>query len=205
MHRSRSRLISAVTYAARPNVWPAYDLLSPVSRALPFSSTGVCARADLPYSTTDFTWHDASRNRDVPARIYAPTSGGPYPVIIFSHGLGGSDKGYSYLGEYWAAHGYISVHVQHIGSDSAVLWPPGNMQRAMKNVDNYINRPKDISFAIDQVTALNAAPGPWHGRFDLNWIGVAGHSFGAYTTMAIAGRESRLARRASRESWAIRA
>ena len=148
---------------------------------------GLSARADLPYSTTDFAWHDSSRDRDVPARIYAPTTGGPYPVIIFSHGLGGSDKGYSYLGEYWAAHGYISVHVQHLGSDSAVIWPPEKMQLAMKNVDNYVNRPKDISFAIDQVTALNAAPGPWHGKFDLNWIGVAGHSFGAYTTMAIAG------------------
>ena len=147
----------------------------------------VFARADLPYSTTDFAWHDAGRDRDVPARIYAPTSGRPYPVIIFSHGLGGSDKGYSYLGEYWAAHGYISVHVQHIGSDSAVIWPPENMTKAMKNAENYVNRPKDISFAIDQVTALNAAPGPLHGEFDLNWIGVAGHSFGAYTTMAIAG------------------
>ena len=145
------------------------------------------ACADIPYSTTDFTWHDASRNRDVPARIYAPASGGPYPVIIFSHGLGGTDKAYSYLGEYWAAHGYVCVHVQHIGSDSAVLWPPENMQLAMKNLDNYVNRPKDISFAIDQVTAMNSAPGLWHGKFDLDHIGVAGHSFGAYTTMAIAG------------------
>jgi len=149
--------------------------------------TVALARAELPYSTTDFVWHDASRDRDVPARIYAPTAGGPYPVIFFSHGLGGSDKGYSYLGEYWAAHGFISVHVQHPGSDSAVIWPPANMSRAMKNPDNYLNRPKDISFAIDEVTALNTAPGALHGKFDLNWIGVAGHSFGAYTTMAIAG------------------
>ena len=152
-----------------------------------FSLASVSARAELPYSTTDFSWHDASRNRDVPARIYAPVSRGPYPVIIFSHGLGGSDKAYSYLGEYWAAHGYISVHVQHLGSDTAVIWPPQNLQLAMKNPDNYLNRPKDISFAIDQVTAMNAAPGPWHGKFDLDRIGVAGHSFGAYTTMAIAG------------------
>lgn len=149
--------------------------------------TSLHARAANAFSTTDFTWHDASRDRDVPARIYAPTSGGPCPVIIFSHGLGGSDKGYAYLGEYWAAHGFISVHVQHLGSDSGILWPLESMQRAMKNPENYVNRPRDISFAIDQVTAMNAAPGPWHGKFDLNWIGVAGHSFGAYTTMAIAG------------------
>jgi predicted dienelactone hydrolase len=152
-----------------------------------FLLANVVARGDLAYSTTDFKWHDVSRNRDVPARIYAPTAGGPFPVILFSHGLGGSDTGYSYLGEYWAAHGFISVHVQHLGSDTSALWPLGRMKAAMEDPDNYINRPKDISFAIDQVTALNAAPGTWHGKFDLNRIGVAGHSFGAYTTMAIAG------------------
>jgi predicted dienelactone hydrolase len=145
--------------------------------------------ADAPtYSVTDLTWHDASRDRDVPARIYAPTSGaGPFPVIIFSHGLGGSRTGYSYLGEYWASYGFIVVHVQHLGSDTASLWPMKKMNEAMKDPANYINRPKDISFAIDQVTAMNRAPGPWQGKFNLAHIGVAGHSFGGYTTMAIAG------------------
>jgi predicted dienelactone hydrolase len=145
--------------------------------------------ADAPaYSVTDITWHDSLRDRDVPARIYAPTSGqGPFPVIIFSHGLGGSKTGYAYLGEYWASYGYIVVHVQHLGSDSAVLWPLQKMSEAMKNPENYINRPKDISFAIDQLTAMNVASGSWHGRLDLSHIGVAGHSFGGYTTMAIAG------------------
>ena len=172
--------------------------------ALSLVLASVHARGDLAYSTTDFMWHDDSRDRDVPAPIYAPTTGGPYPVIIFSHGLGGSDKGYAYLGEYWAAHGYI-WSVQHIGSDSAVLWPMENMRAAMKNPDNYVNRPKDISFSIDQVTALNAAPGPWHGKFDLDWIGVAGHSFGAYTTRWRLPVRTRSRSRAKSRSWAIRA
>lgn len=147
--------------------------------------------ADPAVAVTDDTWHDAARERDIPVRIYAPkTSSGPVPVIIFSHGLGGSREGYSYVGNYWAAHGFISVHVQHPGSDSGLLKTGQPMQaakKAMTSPDNLINRPKDISFAIDQLTALNAASGPWHNRFDLNRIGVAGHSFGAYTTMAIAG------------------
>jgi predicted dienelactone hydrolase len=145
--------------------------------------------ADTPaYTVTDLTWHDSARDRDVPARIYAPTSGaGPFPVIIFSHGLGGSRAGYAYLGEYWASYGFIVVHVQHLGSDSAILFPAEKRNEAMKDPANFINRPKDSSFAIDQVTAMNAAPGPWQGKFNLARIGVAGHSFGGYTTMAIAG------------------
>src|ERR1700685_27170 len=71
----------------------------------------------LDITTFETTWHDADRNRDVPVKIYypttAPAAAGKLPIIIFSHGLGGSREGYSYLGKYWASHGYISVHLTH--------------------------------------------------------------------------------------------
>lgn len=67
-------------------------------------------------------WNDAKRNRTVPVKLYLPTSkqSGPSPVLIFSHGLGGSRDAAQYLGEYLAKKGYICVHVQHPGSDTAV-------------------------------------------------------------------------------------
>src|SRR5262245_32918461 len=107
---------------------------------------------------TTVDWVDAKRDRNVPARIYSPkTSNGPFPVIIFSHGLGGSRDGYAYLGQHWASHGYVSVHIQHIGSDDAV-WKDTEtkdrlaaMRRAAMNPSNSINRPLDVSFAIDQM------------------------------------------------------
>jgi fermentation-respiration switch protein FrsA (DUF1100 family) len=142
------------------------------------------------------TWHDAKRNRDVPVKIYYPKATATqepqsFPVIIFSHGLGGSREGYSYLGEHWASCGYVSVHVQHLGSDSAILRtlrPMKALRDAAMKPENAINRPLDVSFAIDRLTALNLDPSfPLHGQLDLNRLGVAGHSFGAFTTMALAG------------------
>ena len=142
----------------------------------------------VPGATTDLTWHDDARNRDVPVRIYTSRSGTPpFPVIVFSPGLGGSREGYAYLGSYWATHGYVSIVVQHLGSDSAVAQSTETLIAAMRNPKNYTDRPKDISFAIDRLAVLNQEPGPWKNRLDLGKIGVAGHSFGAYTTMAIAG------------------
>jgi len=139
-------------------------------------------------SATDLTWHDDARNRDVPVRIYAPASSdGPLPVVLFSHGLGGSREHYAYLGRYWAAHGYVAVHVQHHGSDTETATSTAALQAAMRDPKNYVDRPRDISFALDRLTALNEADGPWKGRLDLAKVGMAGHSFGAYTTMAIAG------------------
>lgn len=142
-----------------------------------------------------YDWVDILRNRDVPVKIYYPADCNTLcPLIIFSHGLGGSREGYEYLGRRWASWGYISVHVQHKGSDDEI-WknagPAGEMaalKKAAADPTNSVDRPKDISFAIDQMEKLNKAPGLFKGRLDLDRIGVAGHSFGAYTTLAVAGQ-----------------
>ncbi|OGV56625.1 MAG: hypothetical protein A2X49_08545 [Lentisphaerae bacterium GWF2_52_8] len=140
-----------------------------------------------------FDWHDATRTRDVPVKIYLPSDlKTPLPVIVLSHGLGGSREGYQYLGKYWAEHGYISVHVEHEGSNTKILAnelaPMKAMKEAAANPANSINRPLDIKFAIDQLEKLNKQEGPLQKRLELSKIGLAGHSFGAYTALAVAGQ-----------------
>jgi predicted dienelactone hydrolase len=146
-------------------------------------------------------WYDATRHRDIPVKIYLPKDATtPCPIVIFSHGLGGSRENYEYLGQHWAACGYVSVHLQHPGSDDHV-WKDAEqgekmnaMVRATMNPAAIADRPKDVSFALDRLTALNAdAASPLKGRLDLKRIGVAGHSFGGFTSMAIAGQEFGLA------------
>ncbi len=140
-----------------------------------------------------YTWQDDRRRREVPVKIYYPAKGpGPFPLVIFSHGLGGSREGYQYLGRHWASHGYVSVHLQHLGSDSAI-WEknlsrlPADRRPANK-LENAVNRPLDVAFALDQLAMINQSASPLQGRLDLNRAGVAGHSFGAYTALAAAGQ-----------------
>ncbi len=139
-------------------------------------------------------WHDDARNRDVPFKIYLPAAGGKYPVIVFSHGLGGTCDLYEYLGTFWAKNGYVSVHVQHKGSDDAV-WrgksnPMQEMRKATIDVESIFNRPKDVTFAIDQVDKLNKdEKSELKDKCDMDRIGVAGHSYGAYTALASSGRK----------------
>lgn len=140
-------------------------------------------------------WHDAARNRDVPVKIYYPAHGnGPFPIIIFSHGLGGNRETYEYLGRHWAGCGYVSVHLQHHGSDDAVWKNAGVLEagaamlEAVADVSNAIHRAGDVHFGIDEVLKLNtAADSPLKGRLDTAHIGMAGHSFGGWTTMALVG------------------
>lgn len=143
-----------------------------------------------------YVWHDASRNRDVPVKIYYPKAGaGPFPVIIFSHGLGGTREGYAYLGEYWAAHGYVSVHPQHPGSDDGIFQNGGmrhlwdTLRKVFENPTNSFNRAWDVSFTIDQLEKLNHEESPLQNRLDLSHLGMAGHSFGAATALIVAGEQ----------------
>jgi predicted dienelactone hydrolase len=61
------------------------------------------------------------------------------------------------------------------------------MRRAAADPRNALDRVKDVTFAIDQLTALNTADGPLKGRLDLQHLGMAGHSFGGWTTVAVCG------------------
>jgi predicted dienelactone hydrolase len=141
-------------------------------------------------------WHDSARDRPVPVKLYFPKDGaGPFPIIIFSHGLGGSRDNYSYLGKHWAGCGYVSVHVQHLGSDDGV-WRDVSLaerakalQKAAMNISNAMNRPLDAQFAMDQMVKLNAdSTSPLKGRLDVQAFAIAGHSFGGFTTLALAGQ-----------------
>lgn len=143
------------------------------------------------------TWKDGSREgRSIPVKIYAPSSGnGPFPLVVVSHGLGGTREGLEYLGRALAARGYIALHLQHPGSDDAV-WresrrPMQAMRTAARDVDNLVNRPRDVTFALDEVTRRAAASDPLWTRADLSRVAVAGHSFGAWTALVAAGRTLR--------------
>lgn len=153
-----------------------------------------------------FDWHDAKRDRAVPAKVYFPKDApGPLPVILFSHGLGGSREHYEYLGRHWAGCGYVSVHLTHPGSDDSI-WKdvPGAergraLQKAAFDLRNAANRPADGQFALDQIEKLNTDDGsPLKGRLDLRAMAVAGHSFGGYTSLALAGQTFLLPAGASR-------
>ena len=155
----------------------------------------------------EFDWFDARRNRLVPVRLYLPATGqaavpgsvaagspgnagtgagAAVPLVVFSHGIGGSRRGYSYLGRHWASQGWASLHLQHVGSDRG-LWSgnplavAGRLQAAAQEGEATA-RVADLSFALDQLLA-----GPLAARIDASRIAAAGHSYGANTTLLAVG------------------
>jgi dienelactone hydrolase len=115
--------------------------------------------------------------RSLPTTLWYPASGdGPFPVVVFSHGMGATPGSYTTLLSSWAAAGFVvaaptfpltSEHSPRLGTDVP-------------------NQPADVSFVLTAVLALNTTKGdPLRGRIDTADVAVAGHSAGAITTIGL--------------------
>jgi predicted dienelactone hydrolase len=132
---------------------------------------------------------------ELPVRVFLPAATTPAPVILFSHGLGGSREGNAFLGEHWAKRGYIAVFLQHPGSDGSV-WrdkPQAERMAAMKaaaSLENFMARVDHVKTVLDALTKWNSEEKhALNGRLDLTKLGMSGHSFGAVTTQAVSGQQ----------------
>jgi predicted dienelactone hydrolase len=170
---------TALLLTARAAAGPSYDPLA-VAQARP--------------GTFDLTVQDDARRRQIPLRVYLPGDTRAAPVILFSHGLGGSREGNAYLGTHWAGRGYVVVFLQHAGSDAAV-WreaPPRQRRAALERAagpEALRQRVGDVSAALDQLQRWNGTAGHvLAGRLELERVGMSGHSFGAVTTQAVGGQ-----------------
>ena len=145
--------------------------------------------------TIDQTIHDAKRNKDLRVRFLIPKSRGPFPVIVFSHGAGGSGQNYFPLTGFWATHGYVVIQPTH--NDSIALRkekgepvpasPRELVDEYRFNTDDWINRVRDITLIMDSLNDLEKRLPQLKGRMDQKRIGVGGHSYGAFTTQMIGG------------------
>jgi len=113
--------------------------------------------------------------------VWQPGAGaGPWPLIVFAHGLGGAALLWEGLIRGWVNGGYVvaapDFPLTNIGT-------PGGTK-----LEDYVNQPADMSFVITEVLRLSSRPGdPLNGLIDSNRIGVIGHSLGAITVLGIVG------------------
>lgn len=143
----------------------------------------------------DLDVDDGKRDRTIPIRVFLPLDGKtPAPVVLFSHGLGGSREMGAYLGKHWAGRGYAAVFLQHPGSDTSV-WQDVPLRQRMKamheaaSAKNFLLRVEDVPAVLDQLDAWTRSKDHrFGGRFDLDRVGMSGHSFGAMTTQAVGGQ-----------------
>jgi len=158
------------------------------------------------------TLRDTGRDKDLAltVRFPDPADDGPHapaslPLILFSHGLGGSRDAFPELSTHWASRGFVVIHCTHEDSvqdrrrrgEIKGRMEAEDLARGQMDLDKRIGRVDDLKLIMDRldeieraIPALTGVPGGAEGApgaIDRARIGVAGHSAGAYTTQLIAG------------------
>ena len=110
------------------------------------------------------------------AKPGAPLPVKPLPLLLVSHGTGGSNTGHHPLAEALAARNYIVAALTHPGDNY--------QDRSLAADSRYFNdRPNQLVAMLD---ALLADP-KWGATIDQNRIGAIGHSIGGYSVAAMVG------------------
>jgi predicted dienelactone hydrolase len=103
---------------------------------------------------------------------------GVFPVVLYSTGSGDPRYENQTLAVHLASYGFLVAAAEHHGND--LLDPSGDP-------DTATNRPRDMSFLLDQLLDFNAMPEHFlEGAIDGTRIGATGFSLGGYTAMALA-------------------
>ncbi len=115
----------------------------------------------------------------------APATGGPFPLVVIAHGRHApfgfvpasitSDenyRGYDYLQDHLASHGYVSVSVD---LDDVVLWPSTTTLQTA----GILARAWILLDVIERMESMNAGAGSTlGGKIDLDNVILVGHSRG---------------------------
>ena len=110
------------------------------------------------------------------ARDAVPAAGPRRPLILLSHGFGGTASDLAWLGAALAAHGSIAAAVNHPGNNGLEDY---TVEGASLSWLRAIDLSAVIDALLDDKTIGN--------QIDPARIGAAGHSFGGYTVIAAAG------------------
>ncbi|MHC0068441.1 alpha/beta hydrolase [Nostoc sp. UIC 10890] len=137
---------------------------------------------------------DEQRQRLVPVDIYWSNSVTPTkPVVILSHGFSSNRTDMRYIAEHLASHGFVVAAVEHIGSNEEYkidLTDLTTSRLTSMKPQEFLERPKDISFVLDELAKLNQTDKhPLQGKLTTDNAIVIGHSFGGGTALSIAGAE----------------
>jgi fermentation-respiration switch protein FrsA (DUF1100 family) len=114
--------------------------------------------------------------RSLRTPIWVPEGDGPFPIVLFSHGLGALPESFQPLFEDWVHDGFVVVGPTY----------PHTNGRVATNPRDLVNQPADASFVLDSVIELASdRNGPLSRRLDAERIGAVGHSMGGMTTVGL--------------------
>lgn len=120
--------------------------------------------------------------KDLQIRVTYPDGPGPWPAIIFSHGAMSSKDFYNRVADHWATHGYATILPTHLDSESLGY----SFKNPLPREKVFFGRIGDMQFILNHLDEIAGKAGI-AGKIEKTKLAVAGHSFGGWTSLILAG------------------
>ncbi len=143
-------------------------------------------RGPSSWTKRTLTFDQPQRQQSVTSDIYLPQVK-QAPVVVISHGVASDRNTFAYLGQHLASHGFAVAILEHPGTsiEKFKRFLAGFDQ--LPGPEEWIYRPLDIRYLLDELSQLNQMDPEWQDQFNLERVGVIGQSFGGYSALATAG------------------
>lgn len=141
----------------------------------------------------------------------------PYPLVIFSHGLGGMRMQNTIQMEELASKGFIALAMDHAFDANITIFDDGSSADYRSAIIGEVTteefwnirlpqintRVADVSFVLDHIQEIqNENDGFW-SMIDLERVGIMGHSFGGGTAIVASSRDTRLDACIALDGWLV--
>lgn len=104
---------------------------------------------------------------------------GPFPLLVHSHGFSSNKDEISYAAQWLATRGWVVAQLEFPLTNLGTAGGP--------QLEDVVNQPADVSFAIDELFARNAlSSSTLYGGIDEDRIALSGVSLGGLTTLLAA-------------------
>jgi predicted dienelactone hydrolase len=182
--------LAASTFAAdKPAKKTAAEQAAEKAADLPPSNYSA-ASGDKPVGAIpDAVLRDEKRQKDVELTIEYPIAPGSYPLIVWSHAAGASNRNYVGLTSFWASHGYVVIKPNHADAGKQNAAKDAAAAQSL-GVADWKNRVQDLVFVLDAIAQIEDKFPELKGKIDTAHTAVGGHADGALTAMLLGGAKT---------------
>ncbi|MBE9202447.1 alpha/beta hydrolase [Synechocystis salina LEGE 06099] len=130
------------------------------------------------------------RPNDQPVKVFVYLPQGntePAPLVVIAPGLNSNFQAFTYIADHLASYGFAIAGIDFPESDAARMQDSLQGLDAFPNPNAWLEQPKDVTLVLDTLAQKAATDPAWQGKFDINNVGILGHSLGGYTAIASGG------------------
>lgn len=151
------------------------------------------------------------------APLKARGDGAALPLLVFSHGLGGTRNQNAVQAEHLASHGYVVMSTDHAYDSYLTIFEDGTTADFRSGADGDLSpeefwafrtpqlqtRTADVRFMLDYIADLQKGGDRFWQQVDATHVGVFGHSYGGATSIMAASEDARIKAVIALDGWMV--